>query len=156
MSYSRIKLMCWVKQLALLVFLVPAMAVSAQAGTTPIGYIKTLNQNAAIVTDGKKRDVSIGDPVFEGDAIRTSRNGTLGVVFVDGAVMSIGSGSKVTLEQFLFEPDTKNVGFTAVVAAGNMSFISGAIGRISPDSVRITTPTATLGLRGTKILVDVK
>lgn len=156
MSDSRIKLMRLVKQLALLVFLVPVMAVSAQAGTTPIGYIKTLNQSAAIVTNGKKRDVSIGDPVFEGDAIRTSRKGTMGVVFVDGAVMSIGSGSKVTVEQFLFEPDTNKVGFSVVVAGGSMSFISGAIGRISPDSVRITTPTATLGMRGTKILVEVK
>ena len=39
---------------------------------------------------------------------------------------------------------------------GTFVYISGAIGRLSPDSVRLETPSSIIGTRGTKVLIEVK
>jgi len=119
-----------------------------------IGLVKTVSPSAQAVRSGKTLDLLVGGEIFLGDAIQTNSDGAVGITFNDGAVMTIGPNSKLSLDDYLFDPLHK-VSFISRIVEGSVSFISGAIGRISPESVQFKTPTATLGLRGTKVLINV-
>jgi len=121
-----------------------------------IGTVKTYNPEAAVLRKGAEIKVDLGMGIQRGDVISTQGDGTVGVIFIDGAVLSLGPETKFVIDDFVFKPAEREVSFLSSLAHGTASFISGAIGRIAPESVKFKTPTATLGLRGTKILVEVR
>ena len=121
-----------------------------------IGMVKTYQPHAYVVRLGVQQNLDIGAEIFQGDTIMTDTKGTVGIIFSDGAVLTLGPDGKLIIDKFLFNPSEQKVSFVSEVLKGTVAFISGAIGRISPDSVQFKTPTATLGLRGTKILIEVK
>lgn len=132
------------------------MFASASLADGRIGLVKTYEPKAYAIREGKEIQLSVGAEIFQGDTIMTDSDGAVGIIFKDGAVLTLGPGGKLTIEDFLFKPDEKKVSFLSKITQGSVAFLSGAIGRISPESVRFTTPTATLGLRGTKILIEVE
>ena len=121
-----------------------------------IGLVKTFEPKAYVIRQGKEIQLSAGAEIFQGDTIMTDSDGAVGIIFMDGAVLTLGPSGKLIIEDFLFQPADKKVSFLSQVAKGSVAFLSGAIGRISPESVKFRTPTATLGLRGTKILIKVE
>lgn len=121
-----------------------------------IGLVKTYKPVATVIRQGAEIRLEIGAKIFVGDAIVTDSDGIVGIIFSDGAVLTLGPGGRLIVEDFLFKPSEKKVSFLSRVIKGSVAFVSGAIGRISPGSVQFKTPTATLGLRGTKILIEVE
>ena len=71
-------------------------------------------------------------------------------------MLSLGPQTEFVIDQLTFRPAEKDVSFLSRLLHGTATFLSGAIGRISPESVQFKTPTATLGLRGTKVLIKVQ
>jgi len=129
---------------------------SISLATERIGLVKTYQPVATAIRNGVEVKLEVGSEIFEGDTIATDSEGAVGIIFSDGAVLTLGPSGKLIVEQFLFKPAEKNVSFLSRVMKGSVAFVSGAIGRISPGSVKFVTPTATLGLRGTKILIEVE
>jgi hypothetical protein len=121
-----------------------------------IGLVKTYQPVATAMRQGAEVKLEVGTEIFEGDTIMTDSGGAVGIIFTDGAVLTLGPSGKLIVEDFLFQPAEPHVSFISRVVKGSVAFVSGAIGRISPGSVQFITPTATLGLRGTKILIEVK
>jgi hypothetical protein len=132
------------------------MFASAALADGRIGVVKTYEPKAFVIREGNEIQLSIGSEIFQGDTIMTDSDGAVGIIFKDGAVLTLGPSGKLIIEDFLFQPEVKKVSFLSRVTKGSVAFLSGAIGRISPGSVQFKTPTATLGLRGTKILIEVK
>jgi hypothetical protein len=124
--------------------------------TGRIGLIKTYEPVATVIRQGTETNLQIGAEIFEGDTIITDSDGAVGIIFSDGAVLTLGPSGKLIVEDFLFKPAEQKVSFISRVVKGSVAFVSGAIGRISPGAVQFKTPTATLGLRGTKILIEVE
>jgi hypothetical protein len=139
----------------LTIMLVFSLCSSVSSATERIGLVKTYQPTATAIRAGVETKLDVGAEIFEGDVIVTDSDGAIGIIFSDGAVLTLGPSGKLIVEEFLFKPAEKNVSFLSRVMKGSVSFISGAIGRISPGSVKFVTPTATLGLRGTKILIEV-
>ena len=121
-----------------------------------IGLVKTYEPVAVVIREGVEIKLEIGAEIFLGDTIVTDSSGTVGIIFSDGAVLTLGPSGKLIIEDFLFNPAEQKVSFISRVVKGSVAFISGAMGRISPESVQFKTPAATLGLRGTKILIEVE
>jgi hypothetical protein len=120
-----------------------------------IGLVKTYEPVAIAIRQGAEIKLEVGSEIFEGDTIVTDSDGSVGIIFTDGAVLTLGPSGKLIVEDFLFKPAEQHVSFLSRIMKGTVVFVSGAIGRISPDAVQFTTPTATLGLRGTKVLIEV-
>jgi len=139
-----------------LLMVVLMMFSSISLATERIGLVKTYQPVATAIRNGVEVKLEVGSEIFEGDTIATDSEGAVGIIFSDGAVLTLGPSGKLIVEQFLFKPAEKNVSFLSRVMKGSVAFVSGAIGRISPGSVKFVTPTATLGLRGTKILIEVE
>jgi hypothetical protein len=121
-----------------------------------IGLVKTYGPAAYVIRQEIQNNLQIGAEIFQGDTIVTESSGAVGIIFSDGSVLTLGPSGKIIIEDFLLNPAQKKVSFLSRVIKGSVAFVSGAIGRISPEAVQFKTPTATLGLRGTKILIQVE
>lgn len=95
-----------------------------------------------------RRDV----PIRSGDRIRTGRDGRVLLRFADGAQMSIQGGSEFRVDSYVFDQDRQRSFFELI--KGSIRVISGRIGKRDPQDWRLTTPTATIGIRGTEFTVD--
>uniref|UniRef100_UPI004055DE55 FecR family protein n=1 Tax=Candidatus Electrothrix sp. TaxID=2170559 RepID=UPI004055DE55 len=94
-----------------------------------------------------------GIRVKRGDKIITGANGALGVIFTDNTRISLGANSEINIDEYSFQPAQGTFGFLTELIQGTASYISGAIGKLSPKSVKFKTPTAVVGVRGTSFLV---
>ena len=115
--------------------------------------MKTLEGNATIGKDGAKTPASVGASLREGDLIETGPNSSIGVSFKDDSIVSLGANSRLTVDRFVFEPAQEKYGFAARMARGTAYFVSGGIAKLSPESVAVTTPVGTIGVRGTRFVV---
>jgi hypothetical protein len=132
------------------------MAVSpALAGGAQIGQVKTVTGQAFILRDATRNPVKIGDALLEKDVIETGADGSIGITFVDNTVFSAGPNSQVALEEFTFDSSNFKGSMTADVNRGTVSVVSGDIARSSPGAMKLKTPTAILGVRGTVFAVQV-
>jgi hypothetical protein len=136
--------------------LLASWCASALAQDAVIGYVKTTD-GWATVTHGQLTYTAVaGFPVYEGDTLRTFWNGRMGVTFKDDTRISLGSSTRVTIPKFVFSPAEQHYGFVLRLLAGTMQYLSGLMAKLSPDSVKIETPTATIAVRGTRFLERVE
>jgi hypothetical protein len=77
------------------------------------------------------------------------------VILKDDSLLSLGPNSEVVVDQFLFTPAEGKLALVTRMVKGTAVFFSGVIAKLSPQSVRIETPNATIGVRGTRFLVKV-
>lgn len=133
------------------------LAVSAAGANQDefIGKIKTMKPEASIIRGDMEITADVGTEIHANDKLKTGRDGVIGIFFTDGAMLTLGPGSEFLITEYEFKPLENKTSFLSKMQKGAASYISGAIGRISPEAVKIETPTAYLGLRGTKILISV-
>lgn len=140
------------KTLRIFVALLAFLANCAWADSTPVGTVKTVSGDALIVTAGSPVKAALGVPVYLGSQLRTGPKSSLGIVFNDATVTSIGAQTELTIDEYLFQPAPDKQKFAAKLLKGSMNYLSGAIAKLNPASVRLQTPTGTLGVRGTQLL----
>ena len=126
------------------------------ADNDPVGIIKAVDKDAFIIRNGKTHTALPGMKVMMGDLIKTGTSSSIGVIFEDDTVLSMGSKSDFVIEEFTFRPVENKLSFVARIIRGTLSFLSGQIAKLAPGSVRLETPSATIGMRGTHILVKVQ
>jgi len=128
---------------------------TAFAGET-IGVVRTAS-GAATVTRGEKTlPAAPGLKIVAGDTLGTGRDGSLGVILRDDSSLSIGPESRLVLRSFLFAPSEGKFDLVARITRGTMAYLSGLIGKLAPEKARFETPTATIGIRGTRFAVKVE
>lgn len=119
----------------------------------PAGYVKIATGTAFIVRAAAETPARPGDAVYENDALRTGADGRLGVTLKDDTRVSLGPDSEIALAQFRFSPAEGQLGLVMKVVRGVAAFVTGRIAKLQPNAVRIETPTAIIGVRGTHIAV---
>lgn len=122
----------------------------------PIGYVKTVSGDASVTTAGKTIKAEVGTPVEVGSVLRTATKASLGVTFKDETVMSFGPNTELTVDEYLYAPGQGKLRMGSKLAKGSMNYVSGVIAKLQPDAVSVTTPTGTIGVRGTQFLVTVE
>jgi hypothetical protein len=100
---------------------------------------------------GVGQNVTTGQNILLGDVIATGRQGRLQILLLDQTMFTIGPNSRMTIDEFVYNPRTSNGKVTATVTRGFCRFIAGKSAAKSPDRVKIRTPVATLSIRGTSI-----
>lgn len=120
-----------------------------------IGYLKSAEGTTLVMRGDGTMPVAIGDPVFVADLLIVKGSGSMGITFIDNSQLSMGSGSQLKLTSFEFVPKEEKLSFVTELLKGTLLYVSGVIAKLSPDSVSVVTPVATLSVRGTKFLVRV-
>lgn len=119
------------------------------------GMIKTLRGSVQIERAGQVSEAQVGEHVHGGDRLQVPANASVGISLKDESLLSIGPGSSVILTEFAYNPTTRNGSVAAEILRGTLRFVTGFIGRANPNDVKISTPTATIGVRGTDFIVEV-
>lgn len=142
------------------VLIVVAMVLGCSAlAHSEDGYaaiVKFAEGDCTIVRGKRTIPAAAGMKVFTGDLLKTAANGKIGLIFEDDSVISLGPNSRIVIENFLFRPADKQLNLVARLIKGTLSMLSGQIAKLAPDQVRVETPDATIGFRGTHILVHVR
>ncbi|HEU5361220.1 MAG TPA: FecR family protein [Candidatus Deferrimicrobiaceae bacterium] len=130
--------------------LVPGIPASAEE---TIGVVQSAEGSATITRGGKILSAATGTKLFAGDTLSTGPDGSVGITLRDDSTLSLGPESSLVIRKFLFSPGKGKLGFLARLSSGTMAYLSGLIGKLAPESVRIETPTSTIGIRGTRFVM---
>lgn len=131
-------------------------SITASADGPQIAQVKTAIGEAAIIRGGARLPAKAGDPVYEKDTIETGEGGAIGLTFVDNTVMSAGPNSEIDLSEYHFDSSNFKGAMLADMRKGTLTVVSGDIARSSPGAMKLRTPAAILGVRGTRFAVQVE
>lgn len=143
----------WIGVLALV--LVSASPVLAQRPAAA-GRIRVASGPAFIVRDGGTVQAKEGQAVFQADALQTGPGGRIGVLLNDDTRLSLGPSSEVRLDRFVYAPSSDNFAMVLKFVRGAAAYVSGRIAKLAPDSIRLETPAAIVGVRGTSLAIRVE
>ena len=122
---------------------------------TPAGHIKTASGASYIVRNNATLPARPGAAVFETDSLRTGTDGTVGITLRDDTRLSLGPESEVRLERYLYAPGQGGFAMVLRFARGVAAYVSGRMAKLAPDSIRLETPSAIVGVRGTTVAIRV-
>jgi hypothetical protein len=87
--------------------------------------------------------------------VRTGSNGRVGLTLQDDTRVAIGPRSEVAVDSFRYAPAEGSLGLALKFVQGVAVYVSGKIAKLAPDAVRLETPAAIVGVRGTTVAVNV-
>jgi hypothetical protein len=137
-----------------IVIFVTASSALAQPDTA--GYIKTLSGQAQVVRGDRVLPAESGQILYPGDMVRTDEKGAVGILLEDDTLLSLGPNSQLDLADYAFKPREGLFSIAARLLKGSLAYVSGTIGRLAPDKVRVETPDAVISSYGTRFLVKVE
>ena len=137
---------------ALMLPMVLALGV-AVAAAQDAGQIKVSKGSAQIERAGKKLSANVGQVVQPGDVVITGSDGSVGITFRDNSLVSIGPDSVLAIDRFVFDSTTHQGAFDSSLKQGTLAVVSGKLAKQSPEAMKVKTPAAILGVRGTEFLV---
>jgi hypothetical protein len=128
----------------------------AAAQTAPvIGRIKSVSGSVSIVRQAGNVPAQAGQPLYQSDSVRTGADGQIGISLRDETRLALGPNTEIRLDQFLYSPGQGQLRLVLRVARGLVAYVSGKIAKLAPDAIRLETPSAILGVRGTRMVIRV-
>ena len=128
---------------------------AALAAAADVGEVKVAKGAAFIERGAERLPVRAGMPVQEADKLVTGADGTVGVTLSDNSLLSVGPNSTLAIDRYVFDSTTHAGQFDSTLSKGTLAVISGKMVKQSPESMRVRTPSAIMGVRGTEFVVQV-
>jgi hypothetical protein len=144
---------------ALLVALSAGIGMAGAAGPAAaqprVGVNSAVNAQATgIPPNAPSRELMIGQPVIFNEHIATNPTGQTQILFIDESTLSVGPNSDLVIDRFVYNPSTGTGKMAANMARGIFRYIGGKLSK-QPNAISMTTPAATIGIRGAVVLIDV-
>jgi len=133
------------------------MPFAREAGAVA-GWVDFASGSASLVDSrGQQQRLTKGDNLDNGHTVRTGADGRAQIRFTDGAYVSLQPNSEFSIKDYAFDgkTDGNERGFFAL-ARGAMRTVTGLIGRVNKNRYQVSTPTATIGIRGTGGLIAIQ
>ena len=137
----------WVA-VALLTLAVPAVAAD-------VGLVKVSKGSVQIQRGAEKLPAPVGAAIQPNDVIVTGADGSAGLTFIDNSLVSVGPNSVFAIDKYSFDTTTHQGEFQGNLRQGRLAAISGKMVKQTPESMKIRTPSAIMGVRGTEFVVEV-
>ena len=115
-----------------------------------------LQTGNAVIERNDGEDVKAEDEldIFQYNTVKTGK-GKVAIEFIDDTRVDVTQHSKLIIDEFVYDPNTKTGSLSLKAALGTIRYASGQIAKTSPTNVQIKTPTATIGVRGTDFTMTV-
>ena len=124
------------------------------AGRDGIGEVTELTGAATVVrTGGAIESLSLGDPIFLGDTLRTGAGSSVGVTFIDDTLFSLSEDARLVIDRLIFNPGGGGNELSLSLLQGAASFLAGQIAPSDGEGMKVTTPVGTIGVRGTQVVM---
>ena len=135
--------------------LATSLLVSSFAFADNIGDITEHKGSGGITREGESFTTELGLGVQQLDAIETAK-GRIKLTFLDDTVLRLVEHTEVILTEYYFDPNnTKNNTLGMKFVSGTARFATGGLGLVPKENIVITTPTATIAVRGTDFTTTV-
>nr|WP_246583580.1 Ig-like domain-containing protein [Bradyrhizobium iriomotense] len=109
--------------------------------------------SASIVRNGVTIVVNVGDAVNQNDVVQTGSDSTLGLVLDDGTTFNLSAGARFMLNELTYDASSTSNSSLMTLVQGAASFVAGQVAKTG--DMRVATPSATIGIRGTAVILDV-
>ena len=115
-----------------------------------IGNVDKLKGNGVVDREDGNNDIQLEKEldIFSNDTIKTGK-GKVGILFIDDTRVDVTEHSRLIIDDFVFDPNTATGTLSLKASLGTIRYASGQIAKNSAQNISITTPTASIGVRGT-------
>jgi hypothetical protein len=122
---------------------------------TAVGTVTIEHADAAIVQArlSDQAGARVGDPVYRGDVIKTGADGRVGINFADDSSFNLSSNASMEMNEFVYDPAGKFNSTLFSLAKGTFTFVAGNVAKTG--SMKVDTPVATMGIRGTTPHIEI-
>jgi hypothetical protein len=131
------------------------LGVCGPAVASEAGLIKVSKGSVQIQRGGAKMSATVGTSVKTSDVIVTGADGSAGITFTDNSLVSVGPNSVFAIDKYRFDTTTHAGEFEGNLKQGRLAAVSGKMVKQAPESMKIRTPSAVMGVRGTEFVVQV-
>src|SRR5579884_520765 len=120
----------------------------AAASAQKVGVSSAVNPDVSGSPPGSgMRRLVIGQEVVYNEHITTTASGQTQILFLDESSMTIGPNSDITIDKFVYNPQTGRGQMAVTAARGVLRYVGGKLSK-QENAVTVTTSTATIGVRG--------
>ena len=137
------------------VILLASMCFTGAALAADIGLVKVAQGNVKIQRGATQVLAAVGTAVQASDVIVTGADGAAGITFSDNSLVSVGPNSVFAIDKYRFDSTTHAGEFEGNLRRGRLAAVSGKMVKQAPESMKIRTPSAIMGVRGTEFVVHV-
>ena len=122
------------------------LSATTSLAASGVGKAMAVIDAASVSGAAGSRTLTVGEDVFTGDLVKTDDIGEAQLLFTDGTRMVVGANSSLVIDDFVFRSGATENKFAVRALGGVFRFISGESG---DAGYSITTPSGTIGVRGT-------
>jgi hypothetical protein len=95
----------------------------------------------------------VGDPIYRGDVVATGGDGKVGITFTDGTAFDLSNNARMAMTEFVYDPNSNSNSSLLSLTKGTFTFVAGKIAKTG--DMKVDTPVATMGIRGTTPRVEI-
>ena len=114
-------------------------------GIVAVGIGDISNQNNEKLTTGSK--------IYFGDTIVVKAQSNSQILLLDETALTVGEKSEITIDEFIYDPQSKVGKIVSNIKIGTVKIITGEISKKNPDNLEVNVPTGSVGARGTEFVV---
>ncbi len=121
-----------------------------------VGAVTIERANALVVqasTSGQAGQANVGDLVYQGDIVATGGDGRVGINFTDGSSFNLSNNARMALDEFVYDPKSASNSTLFSLTKGTFTFVAGKVAKTG--GMKVDTPVATMGIRGTTPRVEI-
>ena len=130
--------------------IMPIGKVVTAAGSVSIEHVSAVVVQASL---GQSGDAKVGDSVYLGDVVSTGSDGRVGISFTDGTAFDLSPNARMVMNEFIYDPNSKSNSSLLSLTKGTFTFVAGKIAK--SGDMKVNTPVATMGIRGTTPRVEI-
>ncbi len=135
----------------ILIFVILTFASVANASNN--SFVGVIGAAIGDIKNQKNESLSNGSKIFFGDTIISKSKSNAQILFLDQTVLTLGEETELTIDEFVYDPNSQDGSFVSTVKTGTVKFITGQISKKNPDNLEVKVPAGTLGARGTEFVV---
>jgi hypothetical protein len=126
---------------------------AAPGSNDPIGNVASLTGTVTVIRNKDSLALKLRDDIFLNDVVQTAAASSLGITFDDGTTFRLSANARITIDNYIYQDGGKQNAAIFNIGRGTVAFVAAAVAKTG--DMKIDTPTATLGIRGTTGLVEV-
>jgi VCBS repeat-containing protein len=130
-----------------------AQAAGTAAAAKVVGHVVKMTGSASIVRNGVTIDLNNGDNVYQNDVVQTGSGSTLGLVMIDGTTFNLTANARLMMNDLTYDATSTSNTSLFTLVQGAATFVAGQVAKTG--DMKVSTPVATMGIRGTAVILDI-
>lgn len=105
------------------------------------------------ISNQKNEKLITGSKIYFGDTIMVKEKSNAQILLLDETALTIGEKTELTIDDFVYDPQTKVGKIVSNIKVGTVRVITGEISKQNPENLEVNIPTGSVGARGTEFIV---